>query len=538
MLSLEQVIQPVFKLRPYQVQCVEALLKVTRPGNRVCLVAPTASGKTVMATSYMDKLAKTGHRILFCVHLKELIEQTWDKLQAFGLDCGFIKAGYRENRSAAIQVASIQTLNYRRWWEEYRFDVVMLDEVHITGWSAVAKKLMEQTHPEACYVGLTATPWRTNPREGFADIFQEAIVAPLPYKLMEMGFLCPIEAYYGLPEADLSDVHRRGGDYKEDELANACDQPDLIRKAVQEWLRLANYRRTIAFAVNIEHSKHIRDEFLKAGVPAAHIDGTMDLKKERKPIYEALARGDIQVVTSVSALSVGFDCPPVEVALLCRPTESRALHFQQIGRILRLSPKTDKKSGLVLDQAGNILKFGFVEDLDEIDFDKGRATKKDDAPTKKCPKCSTLLRIQATKCSKCGYEYPAQEDVDNERSAYAGNLVLLEREQMLADQEEALTPAQKKMRQTFRGMLVRAYKKGWSPGKAFFDYQKRYKQKPHSGWYKHAVFGPDFSAQDCSDYWNFLRVKSMKLQKDASWIKRFMTLEFGETWRDHVSFLV
>jgi len=77
---------------------------------------------------------------MFLVHLDVLVGQTYEKMKAFGLQCGFIKAGWEENRAASIQIASIQTMAKRRWWQKWPADVVFYDEGHITLFSKVGKR--------------------------------------------------------------------------------------------------------------------------------------------------------------------------------------------------------------------------------------------------------------------------------------------------------------------------------------------------------------------------------------------------------------
>ena len=483
-----------------------------------------------MSSAYMKELIRADRRIMFCVHRQELIEQTQQKLEGYGLPHGFIKAGYSEDRSAPVQLASIQSLAYRTWWKHSHFDVIIFDEGHETAWSKVAKRLMKETHPNACFVNLTGTPWRTSKREGYGDVFPEeqAVFSPMPHELMQMGYLSPFKAYYGIPQADLSGVCKQAGDYKESDLSNACDRPELVQRAVQEWFRLGEGRRTLAFCVDVEHAQNVAAEFRAHGVPAAHIEGSMDLQKERKPIYQALAAAELLVVSAVNCLSVGFDRPEVSCGLLLRPTQSRALHFQQTGRLMRISPETGKEDSIIIDQAGNVSRFGFVEDLTEIKFDQGVPVK-GDPPTKECPECHRFVRIQESKC-QCGYVWPPSEETDSDRAIYEGELVLLRRKEELKAQTKSLSPEMKKQRTAFRRCIKDAYKNGWSPGKAYFDYKRKFKMEPRHSWSLHAVFGPDFSSQNVSDYWNRLAESARRLNKPVAWVKRYMTFEFGEGW--------
>ncbi|MEL7225447.1 MAG: DEAD/DEAH box helicase family protein, partial [Cyanobacteria bacterium J06576_12] len=131
------------KLRPYQVELVNDLYRELNEGyKRVAIIAGTGAGKTIISGQICAHAEEAGKRLMFLVHLDVLVGQTYEKMKAFGLQCGFIKAGWEENRDAPIQIASIQTMAKRRWWQKWPADVVFYDEGHITLFSQVGKKVM------------------------------------------------------------------------------------------------------------------------------------------------------------------------------------------------------------------------------------------------------------------------------------------------------------------------------------------------------------------------------------------------------------
>jgi hypothetical protein len=167
---------------------------------------------------------------MFLVHLDVLVGQTYEKMKSFGLHCGFIKAGWEENREAPIQIASIQTMAKRRWWKQWPADVVFYDEGHITLFSQVGKSVLK-TFPNAVHLVMTATPERLG-KEQLGDYMDTLVASPVPSDLQHMGYLAPMK-YYSMPPdgvANLKDVKTVGGDYDEAGLKNACDRPELIEK--------------------------------------------------------------------------------------------------------------------------------------------------------------------------------------------------------------------------------------------------------------------------------------------------------------------
>lgn len=126
--------QKPFKLRDYQKTCVAQVLQAWRRGCRAPLLySPTGSGKTAMASHIMNAATRKGHKVLFVVHRDPLVEQTAESLQLYGIEAGYIKAGYLEtDGSHPVVIASIQTLARRQLPDD--IGLVIADECHTTAW--------------------------------------------------------------------------------------------------------------------------------------------------------------------------------------------------------------------------------------------------------------------------------------------------------------------------------------------------------------------------------------------------------------------
>ena len=331
------------QLRPYQIELINDLYRKLNQGyKKVAIIAGTGAGKTVISGQICAHAEAAGKRLMFLVHLDVLVGQTYDRMKSFGLHCGFIKAGWEEDRDAPIQIASVQTMAKRKWWRTWPADVVFYDEGHTTLFSRVGKSVLYKTHPHAVHLVMTATPERLG-KDQLGEHLDTLVASPVPNELQMMGYLSPMR-YYSMPLdgiANLKDVKTVRGDYEEAGLKHACDRPELITKIVSEWSRLCLNKRTIAFCVDIEHARHVAEAFRGAGIPADTVEGSTPIK-ERKRMYADLRGETILVLTSCNVISIGFDEPSVEVGLLLRPTQSSALHFQQIGRVMRISPQTGK----------------------------------------------------------------------------------------------------------------------------------------------------------------------------------------------------
>lgn len=196
------------------------------------------------------------------------------------------------------------------------------------------------------------------------------------------------------------------GDYDKKALAKEVDKTKLVGDIVENWLRLAEGRKTIIFAINVKHSIHIRDSFIRAGITAEHVDArTPD--EEREDVFRRMDNGDVTVLCNVAVYQEGMDCPDINCVVMARPTKSLGLCRQCIGRGMR--PSSEFQDLIVLDHGGVIEEHGFVTDrvtwsLDgrEIAWKKKKKTEKD-PKTVQCRACSLVFE-GTNKCPDCGTE--------------------------------------------------------------------------------------------------------------------------------------
>jgi DNA repair protein RadD len=149
----------MIELRHYQRDMLAGCKRVIAAGQRrPLLVAPTGSGKTVIATAVIQNACTMDKRVLVLAHTREIIKQTSAKLFAHGIDHGVIQAGFMTRPSEPVQVASIQTL----WARAVRArrmlfpsaDVLTVDEAHHCPAATYGK--IVAAYPNAVLIGLTA----------------------------------------------------------------------------------------------------------------------------------------------------------------------------------------------------------------------------------------------------------------------------------------------------------------------------------------------------------------------------------------------
>jgi len=397
------------ELRPYQDRAIADYQAVLAAGRRApILVAPTGSGKTVIFCEIIRQTVAQRKNVLVIAHRREIIAQTSGKLAAAGIGHGIIQAGYEPRPLFPVQVASIATL----WSRAVRSDVMpmppcnllVVDEAHHSVATTYSKVI--KAYPEAIVLGATATPCRGDGR-GLGSLYDCIVESPQIAALIEQKFLVPTRIYAPF-NPNLTGVRTLAGDYVRNQLETRMDKPELVGDIVQHWHRYGERRKTVVFGCSVGHSVHIRDEFIRSGVRAEHIDGTTP-KDERDEVLGRLASGKTEVVSNCMVLTEGWDAPDIGCLVLARPTKQLGLYRQMVGRVLR--PAQGKADAIVLDHSGAVFRLGFPEDeitwtLDEDEEATNASAKKRAASGEcrvcECPKCQAM-RLAGQPCPACGY---------------------------------------------------------------------------------------------------------------------------------------
>ncbi len=400
---------PSLSLRPYQAATVERVRAAFASGKRaVLVVAPTGSGKTAVAVHIIDGVVRKKRRAVFVANRRVLVEQTSAKLDEFGLhDHGVVMAGhYRRRPQSPVQVASIQTLTRREHYPAG--DLIVCDEAHAS--TGRSYRTLKERYPRAYFLGLTATPFRTD-GSGLDVFFDSIVVTATIADLIEQGYLVRPRVYAPCGP-DLTAVKIVGGEYDERGLEKAMNTKELVGNIIDHWKRLAAGKKTACFASSVAHSHSLVDRFTQAGVAAEHLDANTP-GSARAKVFADFKDGELLVVSSVGVISEGWDAPWCEAGIMARPTQSLSLHIQQQGRILR--PWVGKAEALILDHAGNTARHGLV--TDELEYSLDGKDPKDRAASARakarvCPACGTAMPMSATHCicGKALFTVPGEAD--------------------------------------------------------------------------------------------------------------------------------
>ena len=422
--------------RPYQSEAVEAVYEHLRTkDNNPCVVLPTGTGKSlVLAQIAKDSVEKWNGRVLILAHVKELLEQNADKIRKLcpELKIGIYSAGLRSrDTTEQVIVAGIQSV-YNKACELDAFDLVIVDEAHLIssegdGMYRTFLSDMKVINPHVRVIGLTATPFRL---KGGLICKPENILNEICYEaglkeMIQQGYLSPLISRAGRAEANLANLHIRGGEFISDEVAAAMDNDALVTSACREIVELTRDRKSVLiFTASVDHCKHVAEKIQAfSGKECAIVTGDTSPAERAEIIARfkgkfipadlfGTPKPPLKFLANVNVLTCGFDAP--------NTTNSPGLLIQCAGRGTRLSPETGKSNCLFLDYGGNILRHG---PLDMIKVKEPGSGKGGDAPAKKCPQCLALIHAGYTACPECGYVFPPKENDKMTQTASSAGVI-------------------------------------------------------------------------------------------------------------------
>lgn len=450
-------------LRPWQEEAVEQIRKAFRAGKKnVLLVAPTGSGKTVIASHLVSETHSNRKRAVFACDRIPLIDQTSATFDRYEIPHGVVQANHwRSRRWERIQVASAQTLARRGWPEA---DLVVVDEAH-----TVHKAVAVRTDRRDCFtVGLTATPFT----RGLGKHYDAVVTVRTLDQLTEEKLLAPFRVFApSQPDMTGAKVTKLG-EWEEGEAAKRA--MPIVGDVVSEYLKHGDGRHFIAFGVNVAHCEEIQRQMMAAGIMCGLYTYQTGDAERAQMLRDFAPGGHLVGLVSVAALSKGFDAPHVGVIIMARPLrKSLAEHIQILGRGLRIDPANPEKVCLVLDHAGNMMRFGaamyefFADGCGELDDgkvrEKAKPKEKPELEPYKCPRCTAVHR-PSPMCPGCGHEYPKKQAVRH----LAGELRELGAPTRHGDARQ----------QFYSELLGYAAMKGYKPGWAYHKYEEKFGAPP------------------------------------------------------------
>lgn len=331
------------KLRPYQVQAVDAVIAEWKTHDSTLVVMPTGTGKTQVFASVISQVQP--QRALVLAHREELIFQAARRIeQVCGLDVQVEMAALAANATewgrSPVVVSTIQTQcaggGRMLKFNPNDFGVLIVDEAHHAT-SKSYRRVIEyyRQNPNLKVLGVTATPDRSD-EMALGEVFQSVAY---DYEILDgihEGWLVPVkQQMVHVGSLDFSKVKTTAGDLNGADLASVMESEKNLHGIVTPTLAIVQNRKTLVFASSVRHAEMMCEIFNrhKPGM-AGWVCGKTP-KDERRKLLLDYAAGRVQVVVNVGVLTEGFDDPSVEVIAMARPTKSRCLYAQMVGRATR-----------------------------------------------------------------------------------------------------------------------------------------------------------------------------------------------------------
>jgi superfamily II DNA or RNA helicase/HKD family nuclease/SOS-response transcriptional repressor LexA len=337
-----------------QQEALAALMETRHQGyQRGLVVLATGLGKTWLAA--FDCQQARARRILFVAHREEILTQaasTFLRIRPQA-SIGFY-TGRQRDSEVDILCASIQTLGRSQHLGQFaaeHFDYLVVDEFHHAA-APMYRRLLKHFTPRFL-LGLTATPDRTDQSDILALCDDNLVFDRNLFAGVSGGFLVPFH-YFGIQDesVDYREIPWRNGQFEPEALANKLATRARARHALQEW-RARAQSRTLAFCVSRRHADFMAEQFSAAGISAAAVYSGSELS--RGEALQQLTDGRLQVIFSVDLFNEGVDLPAIDTVMMLRPTESKILFLQQLGRGLRHAE--GKERLVVLDFIANHKSF-------------------------------------------------------------------------------------------------------------------------------------------------------------------------------------
>jgi superfamily II DNA or RNA helicase/SOS-response transcriptional repressor LexA len=347
--------EPTPEPRTIQRQALTALHRTRLDGyQRGLVVMATGTGKTWL--SAFDAINLGAKRILFVAHREEILEQAEKTFIRIYPNSRLGRyAGNNKQPDVDLLFASIQTLGKKQHLNLFTpdyFDYIVIDEFHHAAASSY-QKLLSYFNPKFL-LGLTATPERTDQADILSLCDDNLVFDFGLFDGIEAEILCPF-VYQGIADTvDYTEISWRNGKFDPEQLEKKLATVSRAKHNLNHWKK-HKQSRTLGFCVSTKHADFMAKYFSDNGIKAVSVHNKSNVP--RNVALSELAIGNIDIIFSVDLFNEGVDLPSIDTVMMLRPTDSKIVFLQQLGRGLRTNKRTNKKRLVILDFIGNHISF-------------------------------------------------------------------------------------------------------------------------------------------------------------------------------------
>lgn len=362
-------------LRDYQQKASDGTFTAWEESPTTLLVMPTGCGKTQVFTDVIRRVAPK--RAMVLAHREELIWQARNRIeQMTGLTVEVEMADLRATDSFLqrpdVVVTTVQTqcagrdgLGRMTRFRPNDFGLLVIDEAHHATADSYRKVIdYYRQNPDLKVLGVTATPDRAD-EEALGKVFGNVA---FDYEILDAiheGWLVPIDQQMvNVANLDFSEVKTTAGDLNGADLAAIMEAegpiqsvimatveamfklpPNTLEKIpVAQWWEACQAfgldvpRRTLAFASSVRHAEMMSEILNRVHPGLANWICGATPKDERREKLKLFDEGKTAAMINCAVLTEGYDSPGVQVIVMARPTKSRSLYSQMVGRSTRPLP--------------------------------------------------------------------------------------------------------------------------------------------------------------------------------------------------------
>lgn len=429
------------ELRDYQIRSIQKIRDAYKNGyKRPILRLDCGAGKTITSAWMAIESAQKGNEVLFLVHRKELLDQTYESFKSLNADMERIKID--------------MVITVGNHLENYNPNFIIADECNFA-LSKTWRKVLD--HYQNAYVlGLSATPARL---DGLAmgDVFDKIIEDVDANELIKMKRLAPYEYYAPVLDIDLSNIGIRNGDYKQEELEQSMMKSKIYGDVIKYYSKFTNLK-SIVYCTTIKHAQDTARIFNENGYKAKSIDSNLS-KSERDSIINEFRNNEIDILCNCDLISFGFDVPDCNAVILLRPTQSVSLFIQQSMRSMRYQ---ENKTAYILDFVGNCYRHGLPTDTRSWTLDGRIRTNnpsgEPDVLARQCEACHLVYAGIQPICPYCGHDNKkTRQQIKIEHDTELERVESIKRIEKRREQGRAKT-----LDELLTIERERGYKRGWA----------------------------------------------------------------------------
>lgn len=338
-------------LRDYQQDAIKQVkYAIERGVRRPAFVLATGGGKTMVFSHLIPDLPRItpsrGSKVLVLAHKEELVKQAAATIQRVNpdltveIDMRHLKPSFQ----ADVIVGSVPTLVRMQRLQKYNpddFKAIILDECHhatASSWTKILKYFnADSPQLEIVVVGCTATMERSD-AAALGNVFDEIVYERDLLSMVENKELVDVKFSSLKLDIDLKALPTKFNDYETTSLSNLMNTEDtniIVASSYKKLRKEYGFKATLMFCVDIDHCKTLCGVLQSHGINAQYVTGDT-VKLERHGLVEDFKQGKIDVLCNVQVFTEGTDIPNIDSLFLVRPTKSRPLLVQMIGRGLRL----------------------------------------------------------------------------------------------------------------------------------------------------------------------------------------------------------